>query len=161
MQVQESNGGFVIAFLKRSTGIFLTDAVNTVLAIATGIIMARQLGPDLRGYFGTVIFAFNLISTFGHLGLAAGIAYHTGKNLYPRRQMLGFLIVSAFVVGTASFLLFYFVYPHFQTKWNDIDRRIMLIGLIGIPFTFIINFIAIFGAPIPRISSIQDNKLAL
>lgn len=139
--MQEARGGSVIAFLKRSTGIFLTDTINTILAIAAGVILARQLGPDLRGYFGTVVFAFNLITTFGHLGLAAAIAYHTGKNLYPRQQMLGFLIISAFVVGTAALLAFYFIYPLFQTKWNDIDRRIILIGILGVPFVFIVNFL--------------------
>jgi hypothetical protein len=67
--------------------------------MATGIVIARQLGPELRGYYGLVIYAVNLIH-LGHLGLGPSITYHTGRNEKQRGKILTFTVSSAFLLGT-------------------------------------------------------------
>lgn len=115
-----------------------------ILAMAAGIIVARRLGPDLRGYFGLAVFSVSLLMSFGQLGIGTAVAYFSGKQKYPRSQILGFLIISSFTVGILLAVSFYFLYPAIPGKWANIDKRIMLIALIATPFFFLQNFTSRF-----------------
>ena len=49
--------------------------------MGTSIIVARRLGPELRGYYGLVLMGASLVAAFGHFGVGAAISYFTGKKL--------------------------------------------------------------------------------
>jgi len=115
-----------------------------ILAMAAGIIVARRLGPNLRGYFGLAVFSVSLLMSFGQLGIGTAVAYFSGKQKYPRSQILGFLIISSFTVGILLAVSFFFLYPDIPGKWANLDRRIMLIALIATPFFFLQNFTSRF-----------------
>ena len=105
----------------------------------TGVIIARSLGPELRGQYGLVIYAASLVS-LANFGLAPAITYYTGKKELDRSKILTFVITSALVIGIAFSTMFYFIYPHIPGIWTGIPRFTMIIGLIAIPFAFLINF---------------------
>ncbi|MCK4237274.1 MAG: oligosaccharide flippase family protein [Candidatus Krumholzibacteria bacterium] len=111
--------------------------------MVTGIVIARQLGPELRGEYGLVILAVNLLA-LGHLGLGPAITYFTGKNKLDRGKILTFTIGSSLFLGTVFATIFYFVYPHIPEIWTDIPRPIILIGLVSVPFYFLTNFFTSF-----------------
>jgi len=138
------SGGLEIAFIRRVTGIFATSLFSMVLAMIAGIIVARRLGPDLRGYFGLAVFSVSLLIAFGQLGIGTAVSYFSGKQKYPRSQILGFLIISSFTVGILLAVSFYFLYPDIPGKWADIDKRIMIIALSATPFFFLQNFTSRF-----------------
>lgn len=105
----------------------------------TGIIIARSLGPELRGQYGLVIYAASLVS-LANFGLAPAITYYTGKKELDRSKILTFVITSALVIGIAFSTMFYFIYPHIPGIWTGIPRFTMIIVLLAIPFAFLINF---------------------
>lgn len=105
----------------------------------TGILIARSLGPELRGQYGLVIYAVGLIS-LGHFGLAPAITYYTGKRELDKSKILTFVLVSAFALGITFSAIFYFVYPRIPGIWTGIPRLTMIIGLTAVPFTLLINF---------------------
>ncbi|MHC1582524.1 MAG: oligosaccharide flippase family protein [Candidatus Syntropharchaeia archaeon] len=133
-----------MAFLRRATGIFATSIFSMILAMAAGIIVARRLGPDLRGYYGLAAFSVSLLISFGQLGIGTAIAYFSGKEKYPRSQILAFLIVSSFVAGTMLAFSFYMLYPKIPGKFANLDKRIMIIALSATPFFFLQNFTSRF-----------------
>lgn len=83
----------------------------------------------------------NLLIAFGQFGLGYAIAYQTGKGKYTKSQILTFAVTSSIILGSILALLFYLVYPHIPSKWNDISRPIMVIGLLAAPFAFLHNFL--------------------
>jgi O-antigen/teichoic acid export membrane protein len=127
--------------------------------MATSIIVATQLGPERRGYFGLVLLAVNTLTAFGHLGLGSAVTYYAGKKEYPRSEILAFLISSAFFLGAILAALFLLVYPLIPHIWTEIPRRIMIIGLIAVPFTFFHNFLMRFLLAIFRVR--QKNLVTL
>jgi O-antigen/teichoic acid export membrane protein len=118
---------------------FFTNVTVTAFTMAAGILVARRLGPDLRGQWGLVLFATNVVGLF-HLGIGPAITYFTGKNERDRSTILTFAIVSALVLGIVFSSLFFILYPHIHGIWDGIPRMTMLIGLAVVPLTFLVNF---------------------
>ncbi len=111
------------------------------MSVGAGVIIARVLGPEKRGYFGLIIMACTLLFTLGHLGIGSAIAYYTGKRIYDRKKILKFLVVSSFVLGSTVSIIFYFTYEHIGNIWIDIPQSLMLIGLVSVPFYFLYSFL--------------------
>jgi O-antigen/teichoic acid export membrane protein len=112
-----------------------------ILSLGAGVIVARVLGPEKRGYFGLIVMASTLLFTLGHLGVGSAIAYYTGKKIYDRKKILTFLVFSCIVLGITISTIFYFTYDHIGDIWTDIPRSLMLIGLVSVPFLFLYNFL--------------------
>jgi len=134
-----------ISFIKRAGSIFLTDIGSAVIGMATSILVARYLGPEMRGYYGLVLLAVGTLTAFGHLGLGSAIAYYTGKNEIPRGEIMTFLVVSSLVIGSVLAAAFLIVYPYIPEIWTGIPRSIMLIGLLAVPFTFFQSYLMRFS----------------
>lgn len=62
----------------------LTQALKIVLGTLTGIIVARALGPAGQGYVAYIVLIFNLLGTFGHLGIVNAVAYFQKKSGFER-----------------------------------------------------------------------------
>ncbi len=123
----------------------------TIFGLVTGIVIARVLGPEKRGYFGLVIMACTLLFTLGHFGTGSAIAYFTGKKLYDRKSILKFLLFSSLVLGSTISIIFFFLYRYIGDIWSDIPRSIMLAGLVSVPFFFLYNFLDRFLLSILRV----------
>lgn len=124
--------------------------------MVAGIIIARKLGPELRGTWGLVLLAVRAVGLL-HLGLGPAITYHTGKGDLDKRDLLTFSIVSALVLGVVFASIFFFIYPHVPNIWEDVPTIIILIGIAAIPFTFLLNFYRQFLMGMLRV--MQSNAL--
>ena len=107
--------------------------------MVAGIIIARKLGPDLRGMWGLVLLATRAVGLL-HLGLGPAITYHTGRGDLDKHDLLTFTIVSALVLGVVFSSIFFVIYPHVPNIWKDVPTVIILIGIVSVPFTFLLNF---------------------
>jgi O-antigen/teichoic acid export membrane protein len=121
--------------------------------------VARRLGPELRGYYGLVLMAVTLVGAFGHLGIGASISYHTGKKAYPRNEILSFLVIGSLLLGFSLAAVFMIIYPRIPGIWSEIPRHIMLIGLIAVPFTFLHNFLNRFLLGMLRVRQRNISRL--
>lgn len=137
-------GRLTISFIKRAGSILFSNITAIFLSVGSGIIVARVLGPEKRGYFGLIIMACSLLFTLGHLGTGSAIAYYTGKQVEDRKKILKFLLVSALTLGTVVSIIFFFTYGYIKDIWTDIPKSLMLIGLISVPFSFLFNFLIRF-----------------
>lgn len=125
------------------------------------IMIARRLGPELRGYYGLIIMAASLVGAFGHFGIGAAISYHTGKKSYPTNEILSFVITISLLLGTALAALLFLIYPSFPRIWSEIPRQIMLVGLLSVPFAFLNNFLQRFLLAMLRVKQSNISRLFL
>jgi O-antigen/teichoic acid export membrane protein len=82
--------------------LFLSQIANYSLRFLLGIVLARGLGPELRGDFALFVLSASLAASVGTLGAGLGSIYHIGKSRYNVRVLLGnsqFLMLLASVLA--------------------------------------------------------------
>lgn len=120
-----------------------TNAVLAVLALATGVLAARLLGPDGRGHLAAAQAVGTLLGTIGGLSLGEAIVFFVGRRSRPPRVIL----TTATLFGTASTVVVigvaFFAIPLLlagQPRAIDAARAYTFIGvplvLLGFPITF-------------------------
>lgn len=85
--------------------LLLAQVANYSLRFFTGIILARGLGPELRGDYALFVLSASFGASILTLGAGLGSMYHAGKSRYPvsvlvgNSQFVGLLAIAvAFVV---------------------------------------------------------------
>ncbi len=107
---------------------------NAAVMLSIGIITARLLEPEGRGYYALFFTLTGLVSTFSHIGISQSNVYHLNQKKTPLTILLGnTLIFVSFVMAIIglAFMFFYYFKP------------ITLIGSEGIYIWFLL-WIAIF-----------------
>ncbi|MDP9239001.1 MAG: polysaccharide biosynthesis C-terminal domain-containing protein [Chloroflexota bacterium] len=90
--------------------VLLTYAVDGMLAVGSGVLIARALGPGGRGVFGLFVLSTALGQTILGLGFGNAAIYYLGKGRMPVRDVvsaahvvvLGALAVSAIAVAAMA-----------------------------------------------------------
>ncbi|MEA2370663.1 MAG: hypothetical protein QOH12_1057 [Solirubrobacteraceae bacterium] len=76
------------------------------LGIATGVLLARELGPDLRGALAAALLVPSLVAPLGVIGLVEAISFFVARRSAPDGELLGsalaLTIASSVVVTGAS-----------------------------------------------------------
>ena len=60
-----------------------------LLNIATGVLLARELGPELRGALAAAILIPSLLGPLGVLGLVESVSYHAARHTTPEGRLVG------------------------------------------------------------------------
>jgi O-antigen/teichoic acid export membrane protein len=53
----------------------ITQVIKIIVGMISGIIVARALGPTGQGYIAFILLVFNLLGSFGHLGITNAAMY--------------------------------------------------------------------------------------
>lgn len=100
-------------FLTNVNIIFVTQAINRLMAFVISVILARGLGPEARGDYALFVLSVTFAASIGSLGVGLGTTYYVGKRKYDLRVLLGnsqFLVLAvgalaAFVIGGIGLVL--------------------------------------------------------
>ncbi|NLO44699.1 MAG: oligosaccharide flippase family protein [Candidatus Cloacimonetes bacterium] len=65
----------------------VTQILKIIFGMLTGIIVARALGPAGQGYAAYILLVFNLLGTFGHLGIVSAAPYFQKKSDFARKDV--------------------------------------------------------------------------
>jgi O-antigen/teichoic acid export membrane protein len=122
-------------------GTFATNMALAVLAVATGILAARLLGPSGEGELAAIQTWPLLLGTLAMLGLPEALVYfisrqpERGKQLTSTASLIGLL--SSFAVGCVAWFALPFLLSAQQPQVVSAARVFLLIGciyaLVGIP----------------------------
>ena len=97
------------AFVRRVTAIFATRVVILPVSLLTSVLVARVLGPELRGAYATVVTLPGLISAFALLGLPNAVNYFAGRgssvSSLVRASLAFTAVLSVVLVGIVWFAL--------------------------------------------------------
>ena len=91
-----------------------SNLVRTLIGIASGILLARYLGPDQRGQLGALMVVPSMLVSLLNLGIRQSVVRELGKQDFPARHIVRTVVVMSFwlsVVAVAGggvvFSLFY------------------------------------------------------
>jgi O-antigen/teichoic acid export membrane protein len=82
--------------------IFVAQIANYGLRFLLGIILARALGPELRGDYALFVLSASLAASAATLGAGLGSMYHLGKSRLSLRVLLGNSQFLALVTGALA-----------------------------------------------------------
>ena len=149
-----------MSFLRYSLSTFATQIVLMVLGMTTGIIVARTLGPQLKGQAALLTMITQLLSMVGSMGIGSAFSFFIAKNRYSGRQILSAALAGAVLFGGVSVTCFYVSYPLHTTAWSGISSTLIffsaLLSILSIYTTYLIRIVVGYG----RIYSMNIGDLA-
>ena len=122
-------------------GVFGRDILLYVISIFTGVLIARNLGPEILGYWMILTLITGYAEAFARPKTDIASIYFIGKNIYSKEDVLFNLnIISLFCsVLIISIYLFFFnqIYSFLFSKSSVNLKFESLIILIQIPIQFL------------------------
>lgn len=117
-----------MSFLRQSVSTFATQVATMVFGMATGIITARVLGPEVKGQAALLSNATQLLFMVGSMGLGSAFAFFIGQERYPARQIMSMALVFSLLFGLVANALFYLSLPLHQGMWRDIPFLLLVLS---------------------------------
>jgi O-antigen/teichoic acid export membrane protein len=116
--------------------IFKYQFLTIAFALASNIIIARQLGPEKKGLVDIFVLIYMLILEFGLCGFGNGLFYQITQKKRPLAQAHGTGIAFAVIAGILIALIGWFALPIWQSIFPGIPRWIILAAFILTPLVF-------------------------
>ena len=109
--------------------------------IITGVIIARKLGPDMRGLFAILLLIPGYAEAFGRLKFDIAAVYFLGKKKVGLGEIVFLLNMLAILTSTIIILLFLFQYDWIYAKLyqnTTVDMHLLTFTMLGIiPLRFV------------------------
>jgi O-antigen/teichoic acid export membrane protein len=102
--------GNISSIKKSSLSVFFTRQGIRILALVTGIIIARVLGPAGRGVIALVLLVPSVIMQFSNLGMDVANTYFTSKRKIDFKKLFGNSIIFPLLLSTIILFLFLITY---------------------------------------------------
>jgi len=117
-------------FLKKSAATFVTQVVLMFISMATGVIVARVLGPEIKGQAALLGNLTQILFMCGSLGLGSAFSFFVAKKKYPFRQIMTLALLCALLFGTMVNVGFYLSWPLHASMWKGIPLNLVILSTI-------------------------------
>ena len=124
-----------MSFLKESFGVLSARIISICIAIVTGIITTRYLGPTGKGMLVLLSNIPSLIIAFGNLGIGNANLYFLGQKKYSIEKIVSNSITVSIFLGLTLYLLgimFFIIFK--ESLFHDIPFFYAFICFSIIPF---------------------------
>ncbi len=121
--------------LTEITGVFTSNIASLIMGFATGIILSRVLGPELKGVYTALLVVPGIISSLIMLGSRPSAIFHIGKKLFTNQQVISAIFFLSLVSSLAGIMAFLCAY------WLVLDNvytiAVILLVVLYIPVKLI------------------------
>ncbi|MCF8372391.1 MAG: flippase [Bacteroidales bacterium] len=125
-------------FFKNIMAVSGTNAFNTLINVATGILIARFLGPDGKGLYTSLLVVPTMILSLSELGIRRSTIHHIGDKKYPAQQIISALAFFFLFTSIVGVTVTAFVYRQFDP--STLTLTMILLALFSIPIRLINKF---------------------
>ncbi len=138
-----------MSFSKKAFSLFQIDVVLFATSIITGAVIARELGPDLRGLYAIILLIPSYAEAFGRIKFDVASVYFLGKKIIALGEMLFILNLLAIFTSVTLIAIFLWqydwIYLHLYRN-TTVDAHLLTYTVLClIPLQFIsLNYIYIF-----------------
>lgn len=126
------------SFAKDITGVLGSNVFAVLIGFLIDVVISRQLGPEGRGLYASVLVVPLLVVSFTMMGVRRSAVYHIGKQLYSDdrtvsgvMQVLWITAILAMVVSGLSFLYF---------KPKGLTLPLVLLAVSSIPVRLVLSY---------------------
>ena len=115
-----------MGFLRKSVSTFITQIFLMIIGMASGIIAARVLGPEVKGQAALLTMIAQLLFMFCTMGLGSAFSFFIAKKMYPSRQILSLAFISTVTFGGIGIAIFYATWSWHVDIWSGIPPTLIL-----------------------------------
>lgn len=138
-----------MSFLKQSAVTFVTQMLLMMFGMATGVIVARVLGPEIKGQAALLGNATQLLFMFGSMGLGSAFSFFIAKKKYPAREIMTFSLLAALLFGALVNGAFYLSWPLHASMWAGIPPNLVILSttlsILSIYSTYLVRIVVGHG----------------
>ena len=117
-----------MSFIKQSAATFVTQILLMVVGLATGVIVARVLGPEIKGQAALLANLTQILFMCGSLGLGSAFSFFIAKKKYPSRQIMTLALLCALLFGALVNGAFYLSWPLHVSMWAGISFNLIILS---------------------------------
>lgn len=117
-----------MSFLKKSAATLATQIALICMSMGSGIIVARVLGPELKGQVVLLTLLAQTIFMVGSLGLGSSFSFFIAKKKYPAAEIMTFALVAAMLLGGFTSVLFALTWPLHVSIWAGIPAMLLVVA---------------------------------
>jgi O-antigen/teichoic acid export membrane protein len=125
--------------LRDALGVANTNTLTTLLRFVIGVLVARELGPEGKGLFATVLVVPNLLISFAELGVRRSSIQHIGEKKIPENEIISSLLFFFLLASFAGMLISGIVFASMNNQ--EISLEIIILVLLGIPVQLFNKFV--------------------
>lgn len=127
-------------FIQQIGETFATRIVLIGLGLITGVITARILGPEGRGFYAIAVTIATTGIQFGNLGLHASNTYTVARNPDSLSLIVGNSLFVSFIFGGSAAGLTWSIF-YFMPSLAPIHGPLLALALLWIPFGLVSLFL--------------------
>ena len=125
-----------MSFAKKAFSLFQIDAILFFTSIIIGAIIARKLGPDLRGLYAILLLIPSYAEAFGRIKFDIASVYFLGKGRMALGEMLFILNLLAILTSAVIISIFLWQYDWIYAQLyqnTTVDMHLLTFTILGIP----------------------------
>lgn len=113
-----------------------------LVGIATSAILARYLGPERRGVYAIALLLPSLVVNLVQFGIASATVYHTARETYPLRQVVGGSLLLAGATGLVGLVGGMVVVVFFRGAFfPGVHVRFLALALFFVPLDLVFSYL--------------------
>ena len=112
-----------------------------ILSLASGVILARALGPNGRGIYALALLAPSVLVLVANLGVSNALVYHLARRTYPFDTVIGQVISLALLLGVGAMAVLVGVSHFFgHVLLPGVSEQLILMAGAAIPLSLFFYF---------------------
>lgn len=126
------------SFARDITGVLGSNVFAVIIGFLIDVVISRQLGPEGRGLYASVLVVPMLVVSFMMMGVRRSAVYHIGKQVYSDNRTVSgimqiLLITSVFAVMVSGLSFLYF-------KPKGLTLPLVLLAVSSIPVRLVLSY---------------------
>lgn len=93
------------SFLKDISGVFASNVLAIASAFLIDIVLSRQLGPEGRGLYASILVVPLIVTSFVMLGIRRSAVYHLGKNVFDKNRTVSGVMSLLVIISICAVLI--------------------------------------------------------
>lgn len=130
---------------------FITQILIFFLGILVSVILARQLGPEIKGVYSIVTLFPSLLVYFTSFSLGQAAIYYIGKAKYSRKEIYGSTIILGFFISIICFIGGGLMLLCHNLFFPGIELKYLIIGIFAAPCQIFFGYLGYTMLAIQRI----------
>lgn len=126
------------SFARDITGVLGSNVFAVVIGFLIDVMISRQLGPEGRGLYASVLVVPLLVVSFMMMGVRRSAIYHIGKQLYSDDRTVSGVIQVLMITSVLAMLVSGLSFLYFKSK--DLTLPLILLALSSIPVRLVLSY---------------------
>jgi O-antigen/teichoic acid export membrane protein len=126
------------SFARDIAGVLGSNVSAVLIGFLIDVVISRQLGPEGRGLYSSVLVVPLLVVSFMMMGIRRSAVFHIGKQIYSDNRTVSGVIQLLLVTSVLAMLVSGVSFLYFKPK--GLTLTLVLLALSSIPVRLVLSY---------------------